>query len=244
MNDTEQRLRKIVALLRRGEHLRVDDLACATSVSRRTILRDIGRLRDRGYLIDSESGPGGGVVLDPSSVWVSARLSTIEAVSLILTVSVFRGLAPFPYGGTSDAALARIEAALPPDRVTGVREMMRRIVIADPAPVSDTMGPGDTGQEVLNAFETAFVQRRVLRLRYRDRVGKLSVREVEPQGLLIRFPLWYVLSFEPAIDDWRLFRMDRIETASVLLDRGFRLKTLRSGKDGCPQFSARLGEGR
>ena len=41
----------------------VDELAEEVGASRRTVLRDIGALRDEGYVIHSEVGRGGGLSL-------------------------------------------------------------------------------------------------------------------------------------------------------------------------------------
>jgi predicted DNA-binding transcriptional regulator YafY len=67
----------IVRILRRNGTSTVDDLAGEIGASRRTVLRDIGALRDQGFIIHSESGRGGGVRLDPKSMQTAARLSVI-----------------------------------------------------------------------------------------------------------------------------------------------------------------------
>ncbi|MCA9615173.1 MAG: WYL domain-containing protein, partial [Myxococcales bacterium] len=46
-------------------------------------------------------------------------------------------------------------------------------------------------------------------LRYRDANGRVSERDVEPHGLLVASPLWYVLAIDPA-KGARTFRLDRI----------------------------------
>jgi predicted DNA-binding transcriptional regulator YafY len=57
----------IVRSLRRNGTSTVDELAEEVGASRRTVLRDIGALRDEGYVIHSEVGRGGGLQLDPQS---------------------------------------------------------------------------------------------------------------------------------------------------------------------------------
>ena len=68
----------IVRTLRRNGTATIDELAQEVSASRRTVLRDISALRDDGFVIHSESGPGGGLQLDPQSMQTSARLSAGE----------------------------------------------------------------------------------------------------------------------------------------------------------------------
>ncbi|MCY3851284.1 MAG: WYL domain-containing protein [Acidimicrobiaceae bacterium] len=64
-------------------------------------------------------------------------------------------------------------------------------------------------------FETAFSEERLLAFSYADRTGKESQRVVEPHGLLVRAPLWYVIAWDTAIDEVRLFRADRIRSPHV-----------------------------
>ncbi|MNT69474.1 hypothetical protein D3C72_2077980 [compost metagenome] len=68
---------------------------------------------------------------------------------------------------------------------------------------------------LLPAFETAFLHRRHLRILYRDAKGTVSDRNVEPQAMLILPPLWYLVAWDPARDDFRHFRMDRISRPEV-----------------------------
>jgi predicted DNA-binding transcriptional regulator YafY len=65
-------------------------------------------------------------------------------------------------------------------------------------------------------FELAFSEERLLAFEYRDRHGTSSRRIVEPHGLLVRAPLWYVVAWDTAIDEPRLFRADRIRSPHVL----------------------------
>lgn len=214
--DTAARRESLVRLMRRRGHATVDDLAQDLSVSRRTVLRDLVALRDRGFIILAESGPGGGVSMDPGSVLLSTQLAAEEVVALVLSVAMIRAAPWMPFAAPADAALAKIEGALPPQRVGQLRRLMDRILVGDPidqAPVS--VGPVDPA--LLEGFERAFSQSCVLRFDYRDREGRKSHRRVEPHALLVRAPLWYVVAWDTKKDEPRTFRMDRI-TSPVVLD--------------------------
>jgi len=66
------------------------------------------------------------------------------------------------------------------------------------------------GPPELDAFEVAFTAARHLEFRYRDERGRSSDRCVEPDGLLVRQPLWYVIAWDVDRAAPRLFRADRI----------------------------------
>jgi predicted DNA-binding transcriptional regulator YafY len=53
------RVMDLLELLKVSGTTTVDRLARTQSVSRRTVLRDLATLRERGWPIRSESGPGG-----------------------------------------------------------------------------------------------------------------------------------------------------------------------------------------
>ena len=50
-----------------------------------------------------------------------------------------------------------------------------------------------------------------LRFAYRARDGSETRREVEPHALVNLGRRWYLAAWDPARDDWRTFRVDRLE---------------------------------
>jgi hypothetical protein len=99
----------------------VAELAEGIGASRRTVLRDIGALRDEGFVIHSEPGRGGGLQLDPQSLQTTARLSVAEVFALVVSVTSMRAAGGLPFGNFANAGLAKIEAALPPDKLRDLR---------------------------------------------------------------------------------------------------------------------------
>src|SRR5215217_9193537 len=106
----------IVRHLRRSGTSTIAELAEAVGASRRTVLRDLGALRDMGFVIHSEPGRGGGLQLDPQSVQTTARLSVAEVFALLISVASMRAAGSLPFAALADAGLAKIERALPSDK--------------------------------------------------------------------------------------------------------------------------------
>jgi predicted DNA-binding transcriptional regulator YafY len=178
-------------------------------VSRRTILRDLNRLRSRGFDIAAASGPGGGVQLRPTSVMITSRLDGEEVAALILSVAIAKATPWIPFAGAAEKALAKIEAALPRQRVGELRTFMQRVLIGDPSSVP----AGEIGimePTLVPQFERAFTGNLLLRFDYTDGRRSSSRRTVEPHGLLVRAPLWYVIAWDLERDAPRLFRTDRV----------------------------------
>jgi len=212
----------IVRTLRRGGATTIAALARDVGASRRTILRDLIALRDEGYLIDAEPGRGGGISLDPGSLQTAARLTVTEVFALIIGVSSMRAGGSLPFASLADSGLAKIEKALPSDKLRDLRRLLDCLYVGPLAPQVDISRLGSMDPALLTAFERAFLDRLRLKFRYRDAGGKESDREVEPQAMLILPPLWYLVAWDPARDGFRHFRMDRIRYPELVEGITFR----------------------
>jgi predicted DNA-binding transcriptional regulator YafY len=224
----------LVRSLRRKGTSTVGDLAQEIGVSRRTVLRDIGALREQGYLVHTECGRGGGVGLDPQSVRTTARLEVPEVFALLLGVAAMRAAGSLPFGDLADSGLARIEGALPPDKLRDLRRLLGCLQVGRLSPQQDISDLGPMDVALLPAFETAFLSRVLLRFEYRDAKGCETDREVEPQAMLILPPLWYLVGWDPARGDFRHFRMDRIIEPEPILGTTFRPRHVPFEDDVCP----------
>lgn len=230
------RLRKdrIVRSLRRNGTLTVDTLADEVGASRRTVLRDINALRDAGYVIHSDVGRGGGVQLDPQSVQATAKLSVPEVFALLISVAAMRAAGSLPFSELADVGLAKIEKSLPRDKVRDLRAFLDSLHVGQLSPLQDLSDMGKMNPELLPAFEAAFLGRYLLRFGYRDAKGRETMREVEPQAMLILPPLWYLVGWDPMRDDFRHFRMDRINSPEAVPDSSFRRRHVPFEDDVCP----------
>jgi predicted DNA-binding transcriptional regulator YafY len=220
--NTRLRHDAIVRSLRRNGTSTVADLAEEVGVSRRTVLRDISALRDEGFVIHSEPGRGGGLQLDPQSVQATARLSVAEVFALLISVASMRAAGNLPFSGLADAGLAKIEKALPSDKVRDLRRFLDCLYVGKLAAQVNISNMGTMDHALLPAFETAFLQRLHLRFQYSDANGAVTSRLVEPQAMLILPPLWYLVAWDPARTDFRHFRMDRISEPESVQGTTFR----------------------
>ncbi|MBD1202564.1 MAG: WYL domain-containing protein [Rhodobacteraceae bacterium] len=224
----------LVRCLRRSGTTTVAALAQEVGASRRTVLRDLSALRDEGYVIHADVGRGGGLQLDPRSVQTLPRLSVSEVFALLISVAAMRAAGQLPFSDLADAGLAKIEKALPPDKVRDLRAFLDCLHVGQLSPLQDLSDMGRMDPALLSAFETAFLQRRLLRFGYRDAKGQASQREVEPQAMLILPPLWYLVAWDPARGDFRQFRMDRITAPEALEGTTFRRRHVPFEQDVCP----------
>lgn len=231
---TRSRHDAIVRLLRRGASATIIDIAAEVGVSRRTVLRDIGALRDAGFVIHSECGPGGGVRLDPRSVQTASQLSVVEIFAMVISIATTRAGRAFPFADLADAGLAKIEKSLSADRIKDLRTLLACLHVGQLSPRQDITDIGPMDAALLPAFEEAFLQPRLMRFDHQDAKGVQTTREVEPQAMLILPPLWYPVAWDATRADFRHFRMDRIRRPETVQDTSFRRRHVPFDADVCP----------
>ncbi|WP_030905280.1 helix-turn-helix transcriptional regulator [Streptomyces sp. NRRL F-5126] len=204
MISTSARLLRLVSLLSARPSWTCRDLAGQMAVTERTVRRDIARLRELGYGVESEPGPWGGYRLR-GGVRVPPLILDDEealAVSVALREAALSGV----LGGDQAAlsALLKLRQVLP-------RGIADRLGEMDAAFVHTTrldepqIAPG-------TLLELAGACRRGerCRLSYRDREGKATVRDIDPYRLVQTGRRWYFVARDVTRDEWRTFRADRV----------------------------------
>ncbi|MHA2937538.1 helix-turn-helix transcriptional regulator [Vibrio sp. RC27] len=211
----------IIRCLRRNGTSTVAELAREVDVSKRTVLRDLTALRDEGFVIHSEPGRGGGLQLDPRSVKATVTFSVAEVFALLIGVASMDAIGGMPFTGLADVALAKIEKSLPSEKLHDLRRLLACLYVGKLSPQIDITNMGQLDASLLTTFETSFLEQKYVRFGYCDAKGTTTHREVEPQAMLILPPLWYLVAWDPERDDFRHFRMDRIDSPSCVEDRSF-----------------------
>ncbi len=188
----------------------VDLLADTLKVSGRTVRRDLATLREQGLVITGESGRGGGLRLEGDRGVTSVHLSLEEVVSLWLAARLSQRTSTLPWSTSASTALTKLLASLPHSRSRALTSLCRRVIIG-PTPTTRMLESlGEVPREALAVFETCFTSRTAMAFDYRGREGRASSRRVEPHGLLVQGPLWYVLAFDLDARAPRMFRIDRL----------------------------------
>jgi len=186
------------------------ELARELGVDVRTIRRDVAVLRTRGMEIEGDRGRGGGIRFARDAPLPPLRLEEDQAVGLWLSVQLARRVAGLPFSRSGLAGLDKVVAALPPERRRLLRFLSERIVVGGFASPALRASAGEVSPALLDAFERCFRERVCLSFSYTDRKGAVTQRRVEPHGLYVNVPVWYVLSVDLDKQATRMFRMDRI----------------------------------
>ncbi|MEI5524139.1 WYL domain-containing protein [Streptomyces brasiliscabiei] len=218
MLETSGRLLRLLALLQtHRDHDRSGaELAEQLGVSRRTLRRDIERLRELGYPVHAVRGAAGyrlgaGASLPP------LLLDDEEAVAVVVGL---RTAADGTVTGIEDAslrALTKLEQVLPSRLRHRVTTLRTATVRAGAAPA-----PRVSPDTLLTVAEAC---RRHERLRFDYAGAHLTtsdspaapathpappVRTVEPHSLVSFDRRWYLVAWDLDRADWRTFRVDRL----------------------------------
>jgi predicted DNA-binding transcriptional regulator YafY len=215
------RLMELADRLRASAETTVQALARELGVSARTMHRDLAALRARGMPISGQAGPAGGVRLEGPRGVTAVHLSVAEIVALWLAARLSQAAGELPWSNRAGSALTKLHASLPRDRARHLRDVCSRVFVAPPATTTVRAGAGDPPRELLRVFEEAVSRGVGLGFQYRDQYGRTSSRRVEPHGLLVQSPVWYVLARDVEKQAPRMFRMDRIAAPRLLSDINF-----------------------
>lgn len=211
-----ERLFELTDLLRARRETTVAALAEELNVSTRTVLRDLAALRERGLPIMGEAGPGGGVRLEGARGITAVHLSLAEVIALWVAARLSREASQLPWGEAARSGLAKLLVSLPSARARTLRALCRRVIVGPPPSAEIRSSAGTAPPELLRVFEEAFSAGCGLGFHYIDRVGRRTVRRIEPHGLLVTPPVWYLLARDVEKGTPRTFRMDRIGRPKLL----------------------------
>lgn len=211
------RVFRLADLLRaHGEQVTVASLANTLGVSERTVFRDLALLRDRGLPLAATAGRGGGVRLLGGRGVTAVHLALDEVVSLWLAARIAGAVAELPWSRHAAGALQKLLLSLPPARAAELRSLCTRIFTGPPPTTSMQRNVGRPLPGLLHLFEQASARGVGLAFEYVGLHAPPLHRRVEPHGLLVQAPLWYLLARDHDHGKARMFRMDRIRHPFLL----------------------------
>jgi predicted DNA-binding transcriptional regulator YafY len=203
MSLTSIRLLELLSLLQGRRDWPGNELADRLEVSSRTIRRDMERLRQLGYPVESLTGPAGGYRLRAGSAMPPLLLDDDEAIAIAVGLRTAARASVTGIEETAVRALVKLEGVLP-------KHLRRRVSALGSATVTlPTTGPTVDPQQ-LTVIAAGCRDSECLRFAYRSRDGAESRREVEPHSLVNHGRRWYLVAWDRDRDDWRTFRVDRL----------------------------------
>jgi predicted DNA-binding transcriptional regulator YafY len=204
MSETPARLLRLLSLFQARRDWTGTELAERLGVTTRTIRHDVDRLRGLGYPVDARPGVAGGYRLGTGAALPPLLLDDDEAVAVAVGLRTAASGSVAGIEETSVRALAKLQQVLP----ARLRYRLSAFqAYALPAPAR---GP-QVDADVLTVIASACRDHERLRFDYRAHSGAHSRRDVEPYRLVHDRPRWYLVAWDTDREDWRTFRVDRME---------------------------------
>ncbi|MEU5891596.1 YafY family protein [Streptomyces sp. NPDC047461] len=204
MISTSARLLRLVSLLSARPSWTCGELADHMAVTERTVRRDVARLRELGYGVESDPGPWGGYRLRAGARVPPLILDDEEA--LAVAVGLREAALSGVLGGNQAAlsALLKLRQVLP-------RRIADRLGEMDAAFVHTTRPDApQIASAMLLKLAGACHRGQRCHLSYRDREGNTTIRDVDPYRLVHTGRRWYFVARDVTRDEWRTFRADRV----------------------------------
>jgi predicted DNA-binding transcriptional regulator YafY len=209
MLETSSRLLDLLSLLQARRDWSGPELAERLEVSRRTVRRDIERLRGLGYPVESVTGPAGRYRLRAGAAMPPLLLDEQEAIAIAVGLRTAARASVAGIEETSVRALVKLEQVLP-------AHLRRRVAALGSA----TIAPAATGPTVdpqhLTTIASCCRDSDCLRFDYTSRDGTKTRRELEPHSLVNLGRRWYVVGWDRRREDWRTFRIDRLSRPAAM----------------------------
>ena len=249
--DPTARALALLSLLQTHRRWRGSELAERLGVTERTVRRDVDRLRGLGYPVDADPGIDGGYTLAVGAQVPPLLLDDDEAVALVVGIRANALASIEGIEDTSVRLMAKLDRLLP-DRVRRrVEALHTNVEVLAWSPDSEWIAAS-----TLTTLAQGCRDREEVRFDYRRGDGEESRRLVQPAQLVSAGRRWYLVAWDVRRNDWRTFRVDRIEApslagvrfeslsdshrrCSVVCGAGFASHGDRTSGDGCRRRSPR-----
>jgi predicted DNA-binding transcriptional regulator YafY len=203
--NTSARMLRLLSLLQTHRYWPGSDLADRLEVSPRTLRRDIDRLRELGYDVDAVRGVAGGYQLRAGAALPPLLLEDEEAVAIAVGLRTAAAGAVAGMEESALQALTKVIGLMPP--------RLRRQMDAIRSQTENLpwRGGPELDASLLTTLAQACRDDEPLRFTYTARGSEPTERWVEPHRLVTLGRRWYLVAYDRDRQDWRSFRVDRID---------------------------------
>jgi len=205
MAETTSRILHLLNLLQTHRQWSGSQLAERLQVTRRTLRRDIDRLRELGYRVEATRGSGGGYRLEAGAELPPLLLTDEEAVTMAIGLRIAAAEGLTDGEQTTLSALAKFEQVLP----SALRQRVNALAASVQAAATDSRR-APVSPDLLGQLALCCRDRERVRFHYVAGDGSATDRVVEPHSLVTADRTWFLVCWDLHRLDWRTFRVDRM----------------------------------
>lgn len=182
-------------------------LADKYEVSVRSIYRYLNGLENAGIPLYTVKGANGGIRIVDTFRFSSTFMTVSEYEHTVNALTSFNNSVP---DKILSSAINKLKSNN--KNVTYNLDVKAGNLIIDASPWGDTIGYKSKLSVIKNCIENHCK----LLLKYHDRNGEITNRKIEPYLILFKQGIWYTYAFCDLRNDFRFFKIGRIEHATVL----------------------------
>lgn len=194
------RLFSIVQILVNKRSITAGELAKHFNVSVRTIYRDIDVLSTNGVPVYCAQGKGGGIYILDNYMIDKTMLSDEEQKQVLLSLQ-------------SVNATGQIDVE---DSITKLRNVFKKNNTDWIEIDFSNWEQSDNEKEIFEAIKGSIINSKVIEFSYFSTKGEISTRTIEPYRLVFKGYQWYIYGFCRMRNDFRFFKLTRIDNLKVL----------------------------
>lgn len=206
MPETTARILRLLGLLQSRPVWTGPELAERLGVTVRSVRRDVDRLRELGYPVQASKGIGGGYQLGAGRALPPLLLDPEEAVAVAVCLRLAAGGTVAGVGEAALRTLTKLDQVLP-------ARLRAQVAALQEATVTLESQTAAVDPDVLMTLARASRDHHRVRFSYVAHGGSATDRDVEPYRMVATGRRWYLLAWDTDRDDWRTFRLDRMEDA-------------------------------
>jgi len=199
---SDSRLFKILYYLLKNGTTPVKELAEIFEVSTRTIHRDIDSLSSAGIPICTSRGRHGGVYIMNNFILDKSVFSAEEKDQILTAINDFS----FILDEDTNDLLNKLSAIFNTNARNWIEVDLSNWRYNKPS------------QDIFNSIKFAILDKKIISFEYYSK-GNSTYRKIEPIKLLFKSYNWYIYGFCLFRNDYRLFKLSRINNLKVLDDK-------------------------
>ena len=207
------RLTAILIHLQSKKVVKAQEIADRFDISLRTVYRDIRSLEEAGVPVGAEAGKGYFMMEGyhlPPVMFTEDEASAFVTAEKLIEKFVDKSISKF-----YKSALFKIKSVLKDSEKQNLENLTSHIEVLDP--------PRQVGlqHDYMSLIQKATTQNKVLSVEYYSGANdEFTKRELEPIGICYYSMNWYLIAFCRMRNDYRNFRIDRMQKVQVK-EQGF-----------------------
>ena len=200
------RLLSIIIILTEKKMMSAPALADLLEVSVRTIYRDIETLNMAGIPIYTTTGKNGGIGILDSYKIDKQLLNLNDITSLLIGLNSINEIMPEK---SLNSVTLKINSLLDEESKEDIKSRIAQLKI------SLTEKENLKSIKTFEHIQSAIQLQKIVAIVYKDRMGRLTKRSIEPYRVLYKGNNWYLQGYCLVKNDFRTFRLNRISHLQI-----------------------------